>query len=117
MDNFIDIKKWIFLFLGRGSLFNGVFTLRGTTYLNSRLDGEILVEDKGHFIVEDEGVLIGTLSGHDVDIFGRFEGILTASGKLVIHSTAYVSGEIQVGRLVIKPNAYVNIKIRTTEES
>ncbi len=117
MDNFVDIKKMDFSFLGRGSSFNGIFTLKGTTYLNSQLDGKIIVKDKGHFIVEDEGVLVGTLSGHDVDIFGRFEGILTATGRLIIHSTAHVSGEIIARKLVIRPNSYVNIKAQTTEES
>ena len=104
-----------FSFVGKGSNLRGVFIFKGTTYLNAKLDGDITIEDNGHFIVEDEGSLKGTLRGYDVDIFGTFDGILESSGKVIIHSTACVSGEIKADRLVVRPNSLVNVKARTKE--
>ena len=55
----IDIRKIDFSFFGKGSVLNGVFSLKGTTHLNARLDGEVTMEDEGRFVIEDNGVFTG----------------------------------------------------------
>ena len=114
-DRPIDIKKMDFSFFGKGANLKGIFSLVGTTHLSAHLDGEVIVRDGGRFIIEDEGCLEGTLRGHDVDIFGTFEGTLKASGRVVIHSTAQVSGDIVAKGLVVKPNSQVNVKAHTED--
>ena len=112
-----DIKKMDFSFFGKGAKLKGIFSLVGTNHLNAYLDGEVVVEDRGHFIIEDEGHLTGTLRGCDVDIFGTFEGTLLATGRVVIHSAARVSGDIKARTLHINPNALVNVEAHAEESN
>ena len=111
----IDVKKMNFSFFGKGAVLSGVFRLKGITHLNSRLDGEITMEDKGRLIIEDEGIFTGSFRGHDIDIFGTVDATLVATGKVTIHSTARVSGNIRANEIVVNPNSHVNMKADTNE--
>ena len=113
MEEPSEIKNMDFSFFGKGSVLNGTFLLRGTSHLNAHFEGDITLEEGHCFSIEDEGVLVGTLKSHDVEIFGKFQGTLKASGKVVIHSTAVVSGDIMADRLSVHPNACVNITAHT----
>ena len=115
IDDSMDLKKMDFSFFGKGSVLNGTFSLKGVTHLNAKFDGNITMEDRQPFILEDEGVFTGTLKGHDVDVSGKFEGTLMATGKVTIRSTAEISGEIEARQLVIHPGSQVNIKADTEE--
>ena len=117
MEEISEIKNMDFSFFGKGSVLNGTFLLRGTSHLNAHFEGDITVEEGHCFTIEDEGSLVGTLKSHDVEIFGKFQGTLKASGKVVIHSTAEVSGDIRTDRLSVHPNSCVNITAHAQGDS
>lgn len=51
--------------------------------------------------IADQGAFIGKVSIDIAEVFGRFEGELTARSQLVIHTSGRVSGKIRYGKLVI----------------
>lgn len=111
----IDVRSMDFSCFGRGSTLTGSFLLKGAVHLHATCDGEVTMVGGQAFVLEDEGVLTGTFKGHDMDIFGRFEGSILSTGKVVIHGTAVVTGDVEAASLVIHPNANVNIKADTKE--
>ena len=51
--------------------------------------------------IADKGAFIGKVSIDVAEIYGSFEGELTARSQLIIHATGRVSGKIRYGKLVI----------------
>lgn len=51
--------------------------------------------------IADKGAFIGKVSIDIAEIYGSFEGELTARSQLIIHATGRVSGKIRYGKLVI----------------
>ena len=51
--------------------------------------------------IADHGAFSGKVSIDVAEIFGRFDGELTARSQLIIHATGRVSGKIRYGKLVI----------------
>lgn len=108
-----EMRNMSFSFMGKGSILAGKFSLRGSTHLASHLEGELTMEDGGNLIIEPEGSFEGVLRGRDIEIFGQFQGNLISDGKVIIHSSANVHGDIEASHLIIKPGATVNIEGRT----
>lgn len=52
--------------------------------------------------IAQHGVFSGTVGIDVAEIYGRFEGELTARKQLVIHATGKVSGKIRYGKLAIE---------------
>jgi len=52
--------------------------------------------------IAQNGVFSGTAGIDVAEIYGRFEGELTARKQLVIHATGKVSGKIRYGKLAIE---------------
>lgn len=52
--------------------------------------------------IAENGVFTGTVSMDVAEIFGRFDGELTARKQLVIHATGRVSGHIRYGNIRIE---------------
>jgi cytoskeletal protein CcmA (bactofilin family) len=52
--------------------------------------------------IAQQGVFSGTAGIDVAEIYGRFEGELTARKQLVIHATGKVSGKIRYGKLAIE---------------
>lgn len=51
--------------------------------------------------IAEQGAFIGKVSIDIAEIYGSFEGELTARSQLIIHATGRVSGTIRYGKLVI----------------
>ncbi len=51
--------------------------------------------------IADKGAFLGKVSIDIAEIYGSFEGELTARSQLIIHATGRVSGKIRYGKLVI----------------
>lgn len=108
-----ELQNMNFSFMGKGSVLSGKFSLQGPTHLASHLEGELLMDDSSHLVIEPEGSFEGKLRCRDIEIFGRFEGTLTSDGTVIIHSCANVLGELEAKNLIVKPGATVNIEGRT----
>ena len=75
-----------------------------------RIDGTIqgTVKTPGKIVVGKSGVINGTLEGTNADFEGRFSGKLKLSGVLSLKSSAYIEGEVEVGKLAVEPGANFN---------
>lgn len=75
-----------------------------------RIDGEIIgnVKTPSKAVLGKTGVIIGTLTCENADIEGKIEGNLQVSGTLSLRSTAFIEGEVVVGKLAVEPGATIN---------
>jgi cytoskeletal protein CcmA (bactofilin family) len=58
--------------------------------------------------IAESGVFVGTVGIDIAEIYGRFEGELTARKQLVVHSTGKVSGKIRYGKIMVEEGGEVS---------
>ncbi len=75
-----------------------------------RIDGTIqgTLKTPGKIVVGKSGMINGTLEGTNADFEGRFSGKLKLSGVLSLKASAFIEGEVQVGKLAVEPGATFN---------
>ncbi|MBT8273380.1 MAG: polymer-forming cytoskeletal protein [Bacteroidia bacterium] len=75
-----------------------------------RIDGQVEgnVRTHGKIVIGKSGFVNGTIEGTNADIEGSFSGKLKLSETLSLKSTAYVQGEVEVGKLAVEPGATFN---------
>lgn len=75
-----------------------------------RVEGTILgnVKTPGKVVLGKTGIINGTLKGANADIEGKFSGKLILSDTLSLKSSAFVEGEVEVGKLAVEPGAAFN---------
>lgn len=75
-----------------------------------RIEGIIhgTVKTPGKVVIGKTGFLNGTLNSTNADIEGKFSGTLTLSESLTLKATAFVEGEVEVGKLAVEPGATFN---------
>ena len=75
-----------------------------------RIDGQVEgnVRTQGKVVVGKSGFINGTIEGTNADFEGSFSGKLKLSGTLSLKSTAYIQGEVEVGKLAVEPGATFN---------
>ena len=75
-----------------------------------RVDGQVEgnVRTQGKVVVGKSGFINGTIEGTNADFEGSFSGKLKLSGTLSLKSTAYIQGEVEVGKLAVEPGATFN---------
>lgn len=112
----LNIREQNYSVFGRNTSITGEFKFFGPTFIHGSLYGEILVQDASLFTIDIDASVKGNIKCHDVEIFGKFEGILNSTGKVTIHPPATVSGEINTQNLVVYPGATVNADGHTLEK-
>lgn len=65
--------------------------------------------------VAENGAFSGTVCIDVAEIFGRFDGELTARTQLVIHATGKVSGTIRYGKILIEEGGEISGDIRSID--
>ncbi|MCP3672357.1 MAG: polymer-forming cytoskeletal protein [Gammaproteobacteria bacterium] len=113
MNQLIDIRDQDYCFVGEGSEIKGSIVLRGTTHLASNIEGEVKVDSDSLLIIEREGIIDGTISCYDLEIYGKVKGKVISSGKITIFPSAEVNAELFSQSLVIFPGATVNMTSQT----
>ena len=75
-----------------------------------RIDGQVEgnVRTQGKVVVGKSGFVNGTIEGTNADFEGSFTGKLKLSGTLSLKPTAYIQGEVEVGKLAVEPGATFN---------
>jgi cytoskeletal protein CcmA (bactofilin family) len=63
------------------------------------VEGTILSE--GQVVVAPAGVVKGTIHSKHLTVTGRVEGIFKVSGRLEIHKTGWVEGQVEMGSLMV----------------
>ena len=75
-----------------------------------RIDGAIqgTIKTPGKIVVGKSGVVNGTLEGANADFEGRFSGKMKLTGVLSLKSSAFIEGEVEIGKLAVEPGATFN---------
>ena len=75
-----------------------------------RIDGQVEgnIRTHGKVVVGKSGFVNGTIEGTNADFEGSFSGKLKLSGTLSLKSTAFIQGEVEVGKLAVEPGATFN---------
>ena len=90
---------------------------QGTTFVGDivseggfRIDGTIqgTIKTPGKIVVGKSGIINGTLEGTNADFEGHFSGKMKLSGVLSLKSSAFIEGEIEIGKLAVEPGATFN---------
>ena len=79
---------------------------KGPFRIDAQVEGNIKTRDK--IVVGKSGFVNGTIDGTNADFEGSFSGKLKLSGTLSLKSSAYVQGEVEVGKLAVEPGATFN---------
>lgn len=75
-----------------------------------RVEGSIqgTIKTPGKVVLGKSGVINGTLESANADIEGKFSGKLILTDTLSLKSSAYVEGEVEVGKFAVEPGATFN---------
>ena len=84
----------------------GDIVSKGPFRIDGQVEGNIKTKDK--IVVGKSGFVNGTIDGINADFEGSFSGKLKLSGTLSLKSSAYVQGEVEVGKLAVEPGATFN---------
>jgi len=93
--------------IAQGTKINGDFNSEGDFRIDGTIEGNI--KTSGKVVVGKSGFIKGTLQGTDAHFEGKFSGKLTLTGVLTLKSTAYLEGEVVVGKLSVEPGATFNV--------
>lgn len=109
----LSLDQQSFTFIGKETAIKGEFIFSGIVKVAGQIEGQVEMAGKGQLTLERTGKLEGSVSGHHIEIFGRFKGNLYSTGKVVIWPSAEVLGKIEAKSLVIYPGATLNIEGHT----
>jgi cytoskeletal protein CcmA (bactofilin family) len=110
-----SVQTLPFHFLGDSAHFEGSLMIKGDLRINGVFKGEIIVEDEGEVIIEENGSFTGHLKAHHVTIMGKADGVIHARGKLTVRPSGHFEGEISCKDLVIFPGAHLKSKNKTLD--
>jgi len=92
--------------IAKGTVITGDVISEGDFRIEGSIQGNI--KTPGKVIIGKTGVINGTLKSANADIEGKFMGKLFLSDTLSLKSSAYVEGEVIVGKLAVEPGATFN---------
>ena len=113
MTDYIEIQNKDYCYVGKKTHLTGEFRFHGITHLYGTLEGNIEMMEESELSVRPGGVIMGSITCHNLDVFGIVEGIIKSTGKVTIHAGAQVLGEINSANLVIKPGAILDSDAHT----
>lgn len=92
--------------IAKGSTITGDIVSDGDFRIEGTINGN--VKTPGKVVLGRTGIIKGTLTSANADIEGKFSGKLILTDTLSLKSTAYVEGEVEVGKLAVEPGATFN---------
>jgi cytoskeletal protein CcmA (bactofilin family) len=92
--------------LTSGSKVVGTITADSDFRIDGHVEGDLTC--KGKVVVGQKGYIKGTIDCMNAEIYGTVDGKMTVSETLTLRQTAVVTGEINIGTLIIEPNAAFN---------
>lgn len=92
--------------INEGTTLKGDVQSKGFFRIDGVIDGNVKTPSK--VVLGKTGVITGTLTCENADIEGKFEGNLDVSGTLTLKATAFIKGEVVVGKLAVEPGATFN---------
>ncbi|MBT0607182.1 bactofilin family protein [Aequorivita echinoideorum] len=92
--------------INEGTKINGDVSSTGFFRIDGEIRGDVTTPSK--IVLGKTGVIIGTLTCENADIEGKIKGNLKIAGTLSLKSTAYIEGDVEVGKLAVEPGATLN---------
>lgn len=108
-----DLRESNLSILGKDLLIKGELHLQGIVRLSSNIEGTVIMKDHGELTIERRAKIQGNLFCHDLELFGEFQGTITATGTVIIRSSAKFSGKLSAKTLSIYPGSLVNMEGET----
>ncbi|HVP28622.1 MAG TPA: polymer-forming cytoskeletal protein [Myxococcota bacterium] len=96
-------------FIDQGTEFEGRLTFRDTVRIDGRFVGEITSENT--LIVGETGEVEAEVDSQVVIVGGTVVGPVKARRRLVLHKTARLEGDVEVGSLAIEDGAVLNGRV------
>ncbi|WP_242083718.1 bactofilin family protein [Aestuariivivens sediminis] len=93
--------------IAQGTKIVGDLNSEGDLRIDGFIEGNI--KTTGKVVVGKNGTIKGTLQGTDAHFEGKFDGKLALSGTLTLKASAYIQGEVVVGKLAVEPGATFNV--------
>ncbi|RSK41486.1 bactofilin family protein [Mangrovimonas spongiae] len=93
--------------IAKGTKLIGDFVSEGDLRIDGTIEGN--VKTPGKVVVGKTGFVKGTLEGTDAHFEGKFSGKLSLEGTLTLKTSAFVEGEVVVGKLAVEPGATFNV--------
>ncbi len=101
--------------IDRHSSFDGQFETEHDMRVEGTISGEVTC--RGLFTVEREATARVRVQARDAHIQGRFEGDVVCTGKLLLSSSAHVTGTMKAAVLVVEEGATVSGTVDTTNSA
>jgi cytoskeletal protein CcmA (bactofilin family) len=95
-------------FIGRNCIFEGHITCDGELHIDGTIRGTV---QAGLCVIDEAGVVQGTVSGGTIHVRGRVLGPIQGS-SVFIHAGAHVEGDVFNDTISIENGAYVYGSIR-----
>lgn len=92
--------------LAKGTTITGDIISEGDFRIEGTVQGN--VKTSGKVVIGRTGIINGTLKSTNADIEGKFSGKLMLSDTLSLRASAFVEGEVSVGKLAVEPGATFN---------
>lgn len=89
--------------IGDGTQFSGELKAKGTLRIDGKFNGQIEIE--GDVIIGKTGQVYADIKAENVTASGDVHGNLILKGKLELHSTAKLYGDIEVSKLIVNEGA------------
>lgn len=99
--------------IDRHSSFDGRFETEHDMRVEGTISGEVIC--RGLFTVEREATARCRVQARDAHIQGHLEGDVVCTGKLLLSSTANVTGTLKASLLVVEEGATVSGTVDTTQ--
>ena len=97
-------------FIDQGSEFEGKLSFRDTVRIDGSFTGEISSENT--LIVGESGKIHAMIKSVCVMVSGHVEGDIQASGQIVLHKSAVVTGDLVAPNIVMEEGAQLNGNVR-----
>ncbi|WP_010181768.1 bactofilin family protein [Aquimarina agarilytica] len=92
--------------ISEGTKIIGDVISKGGFRIEGTIEGNVKTE--GRVVVGRTGSINGTLECTNADFEGKFSGKLNITETLSLKSTAYIEGEVIIGKLSVEPGATFN---------
>lgn len=106
-------------FLERGVKVEGRLETTGTFRIDAGMKGHLLSEDT--LIIGEHAVIDGQITGNEVIVAGRCDGIIRGKARVELQRNAIVAGEVHTSCLVLEPGAVFDgecfLSVSTEESS
>ena len=92
--------------INEGTNIVGDIESKGFFRIDGVIEGNVSISSK--VVLGKTGLIKGTLTCEDADIEGKIIGKLNINNTLSLKATAFIEGEVVVGKLAVEPGATFN---------